>query len=887
MSLQAGDKLGPYEILAPIGAGGMGEVYRAKDTKLDREVAIKVLPTALAQDREHLVRFEREAKVLASLNHPNIAQIYGIEESNGVRALVMELVPGEILKGPLPLETALNYAKQIADALEAAHEKAITHRDLKPANIMVTPEAVVKVLDFGLAAVGHASTPDDANPTNSPTLTMAATQAGMIMGTAAYMSPEQASGKPVDKRADIWSFGVVLWEMLTGERGCSKARPSRTRWRPFSRTSPTGIARPSKCGAFCNAVWKKIPRRRLRDIADGMALLEEADPEIQQPSSAASSRWPWAVAAAACLIAAGVALIHFREKPPAQPEVTRFQIRLPDNVTFTSTSTPALSPDGRHVAFTAFGPDGRAGLWLQDLDALEARADPDATAGPDSPPSFWSPDSRFVAFSSAGSKFRKADLKSGTSQDICDKPGTPVIGGSWNRDGVLILGSTNSGLWRVPAAGGTPGPLTVLDKSRQERQHELPWFLPDGRHFVYLRISVLPEESGIYAGSLDDPPERQSKKRILETGFGAAYVPSADGKFGRLLFLREGTLMAQTFDPVRLELAGDPAPVAESVGTVFESGHFAPSANALVYRTSTQGRYYQLSWFDSLGKIMGTVGDPGPINELSLSPDGTRVAYRKDSPNRAEADIWLLDLARGVNTPFTFGPRVAFFPVWSPDGSEIVFASNRDGVYNLYRKPANGAREEELLLRTNENKRPWSWSRDGRFLLYGTSVSPAFTANDIWVLPMQGDHKPFPFQQTRFDELAAQFSPDGHWVSYASSESGVFEVYVREFITPQDSAAAGGKWIVSKGGGMFSQWRADGKELLLFSRARGTATSVSIDTARSFQSGAPRELFRLPAGTNWPTATGDLKRILLCIPVEQKGPQSFTVMLNWSAALKP
>jgi serine/threonine protein kinase len=887
MSLASGARLGPYEILAPIGAGGMGEVYRAKDTKLDREVAIKVLPAALAQDRERLARFEREAKVLASLNHPNIAQIYGIEESNGVRALVMELVPGETLKGPLPLETALNYAKQIADALEAAHEKAITHRDLKPANIMVTPEAVVKVLDFGLAAVGHASTPGDGNPTNS-TLTMAATQAGMIMGTAAYMSPEQASGKPVDKRADIWSFGVVLWEMLTGERLFESETISHT-LASVLKDQPDWNRAPARVRRLLKRCLEKDPKKRLRDIADGMALLEEeSHPEIQQqPSSAASSRWPWSVAVAACILAAGLAFTHLREKPPARPEVTRFQIRLPDKVTFTSTSTPALSPDGRHVAFTAFGPDGRAGLWVQDLDALEARAVPDANTGPDSPPSFWSPDSRFVAFSSASSKFRKADLQSGTSQDICDKPGTPVIGGSWNRSGVLILGSTNSGLWRVPAAGGTPVPLTVLDKSRQERQHELPWFLPDGRHFVYLRISVMPEESGIYAGSLDDPPERQSAKRILAAGFGAAYVPSADGNFGRLLFLREGTLMAQTFDPVRMELVGDPAPVAEGVGTVFETGHFAPSANTLVYRTSTQGRYLQLSWFDSRGKVLGTVGDPGPIGELSLSPDGTRVVYRRDSPNRAEADIWLLDLARGVNTRFTFGPRVASSPVWSPDGAEIVFASNRDGVYNLYRKPANGAREEELLLRTNENKRPWSWSRDGRFLLYGTSVSPAFTSNDIWVLPMQGDHKPFPFQQTRFDELAAQFSPDGHWVSYASSESGFFEVYVREFIAPRDSAAAGGKWIVSKGGGMFSQWRADGKELLLFSRARGTATSVSIDTTRSFQAGAPRELFRLPAGTNWATATGDLKRILLSIPVEQRGPQSFTVMLNWSAAPKP
>jgi len=632
---------------------------------------------------------------------------------------------------------------------------------------------------------------------------------------------------------------------------------------------------------------EKDPKKRLRDIMDGMAMLDEDLSQDAQPVLVyRAPRWPWAIAALACIIAAGLAVIHFREKPTARPEVTRFQIRLPDKVTFASTSTPALSPDGRHVAFTAFGPDGHPGLWVQDLDALDARALPDATTGPDSPPPFWSPDSRFVAFSSQGSKFRKADLQNGTSQDICDKPGTPVVGGSWNRDGVVILGSTNSGLWRVPAAGGTPVPLTVLDKAMQEREHELPSFLADGRHFVYLRVSALPENTGIYVGSLDDPPERQSKKRILATGFGADFVPSADGKLGRLVFIRDGALMAQTFDAAKLEAVADPAPLVERVGSVYETGYFSPPANSLVYRASGSTPDSRFAWFDTQGEFIENVGDPSPIADPALSPDGSHVAYWKRSINRTDADIWLLDLARGVSTRFTFGPKLAFSPVWSPDGSEIVFASNRDGVYNLYRKPANGAKDEELLLRTEDNKRPYSWSRDGRFLLYSTGSNGSFSFEDLWILPMQGPHTPFPFQRTRFDESEADFSPDGHWVAYASNESGRREVYVREFIAAQGASSAGGKWLVSNAGGLLPRWRSDGRELW-FINATGMAMSVSVDAnGRSFQAGVSRERFRLPPGANAWALAPDSKRILFSVAAEQKGPQYFTVLLNWTSALK-
>jgi Tol biopolymer transport system component len=580
-----------------------------------------------------------------------------------------------------------------------------------------------------------------------------------------------------------------------------------------------------------------------------------------------------------------VAFLHWREKPAAPPEVTRFQIRLPDKVRFSAGGAFTLSPDGRHLAFSAAAADQAPGVWVQDLDALEARQLPGTLTGPNPPPFFWSPDSRFVVFSENSPKLAKADVTGGPVQYICDKPGAPV-GGSWNQGDVIIFGSTNSGLWRVPATGGKAVPLTTLDASRNERQHELPSFLPDGKHFLYLRVSREPDESGIYAGSLDDPPGRQSKKRLLATGLGAAFVPSGDGRTGSLLFLREGALMAQPFDPAKQELSGSPTPIAEQVGSTYETGYFSASPRALVYRATLAPRESQFTWFDSQGKAGEKVGDPGEIgNIFRLSPDATRVAYTQAKPSLEDADLWLLDLARGTSARFTFGNQAASrMPAWSPDGAEIVFASNRDGVYNLYRKPANGSSEEELLLRTNENKRPLDWSRDGRYLLYAASDTPTFIIEHIWVLPMQGDRTPFPFENTRFDESRARFSPDGRWVAYDSAESGRHEIYVREFQPSAASAGAGGKWMVSKDGGTSPQWRGDGKELLYRGLGR-QVISVSVDTRHSFQAGAPRELFQIPAGTGL-LATADFKRFMAAIPLDQDIPQSFTVMLNWTSAIK-
>jgi eukaryotic-like serine/threonine-protein kinase len=893
MGLSSGTRLGTYEIVAPIGAGGMGEVYQAHDTKLGRDVAIKVLPEAFARDPARLSRFQREAKMLASLNHPNIATIHGLEDSSGTNYLVMELVPGDTLAdriqrdGAIPVVEALAIAAQIAEALEAAHEKGIIHRDLKPANIKLTPNGKVKVLDFGLAKA-YAEDSGSSDPSNSPTMTAAATMQGMIIGTAAYMSPEQARGKAVDRRADIWAFGCVVYEMLTGEALFGGETVTDTLAQVITK-EPKFDRVPARVQPLLRWCLQRDPKKRLRDISDGMVAMDAAPEEsaAEQPRAAAASKWLWSIAAAACAAAATLAVIQFRQKPPAAPEVVKYQIHLPENVWFTQTASFALSPDGQHIAFSAIGPDDEAAVWMQDLDGSEARELPDTHTGATTPPFSWSPDSRFVAFSGFGAMFRKADLQAGTSQDICEKPNPPV-GSSWNNDGTIIFGSTSAGLWRVDAAGGKPTPITVLDASRQEREHELPDFLPDGRHFLYLRVSKIPDDTGIYVGSLDDPPEKQSEKMLLPTGFGAEYVPSPGSGVGHLLFLHNGTLMSQSFDPDKLELSGEPTAIAGQIGAGYETGFFSASASTVVYRTLSSNPYSQLTWYDRQGKVTGTVADPGYIEDPVISPDGTQIAYRRDSQDHSDKDIWLLDIARGTSTRFTFGGSWNDFPIWSPDGSEIVFSSNRDGIFDLYEKPSSGARDEQILLSTQASKLAESWSRDGRYLLYGVTQNITGGREDLWVLPMQGDRTPFPFSRTQFDSRQPQFSPDGRWVAYSSDESGRHEIYVREFTAPPAPTESGQKWLISNDGGLYPQWRADGKEIVYFGTGLANWMAVSVETGpgHSFHAGVPQELFKVPPGIMGADAMPDFKKFLLAVPETKTGPQTFSVMVNWTSGLK-
>ena len=905
MALATGSRLGPYEILALVGSGGMGEVYRARDAKLGRDVALKVLPEAFARDAERMARFQREAKVLASLNHPNIASIYGLEDSGATHALVMELVEGPTLadrirSGPIPISEALPIAEQMCEALEYAHERGIVHRDLKPANVKVTNDDAVKVLDFGLAKAleGDASSIDIAN---SPTVSRMATQAGVLLGTAAYMSPEQAKGKQVDRRADIWAFGCVLYEMLTGKMAFRGESVTDTlaaviKEEPDWSQLPAGT--PIRVRVLLQRCLQKDPKQRLRDIGDARISLDEVlsgapDASLAGVARIAAPLWrrplPWALFAATLAIALAVlgwAYMRVINAPARTAELTRFQIPLTVN------SAPgggnfALSPDGRQLAFAVTGSDGVSRLWIRSLDSLEARPLL-GSESPEFPPFFWSFDSRYIAFD-AGGKLKKIDVSGGGAETLCDLS-CNAIGGSWNPDGVIIFGLNPGSLMRVSANGGPASPLTTLDSSRNETNHAYPSFLPDRRHFIYLRRSETPESSGVYVGSLDARPEEQDSKRLLATDSGPAYVPSADPGFGQVLFIRDGTLMAQPFDARRLELSGEPVTVADQVGTLLDRGLFSASTNGvLVYKTGAGGVSQQLTWFDREGKVLGTAGEPGTYLTLALSPDGTRAAVGRFDRNPA---LWLVDFSRGTSTRFTFGPSSGRRGIWSPDGSRIIFASAPSGVFDLYQKLASGVKDEELLLKSSENKYPSSWSSDGHFLLYQVS-DPKTTKTDLWVLPLGGDKKPFPFLRTEFSSYDGQFSPDGRWVAYVSDESGRDEVYVRTF-SPDSTAAAsetGGKWLISPNGGSQPRWRRDGKELYYLAPDR-KVMAVEIATNAVFQAGVPKALFQTPppfavtAYLQLWDVTPDGKRFLFVGPVEQTGQPPFTVVLNWQAGLK-
>jgi Tol biopolymer transport system component len=899
VAILPGKHLGPYEILSSIGAGGMGEVYQAHDTKLGRDVAIKVLPESFAHDPERLSRFQRGAKVLASLNHTNIASIYGLEDSSATHALVMELVEGptladRIAQGPIPIDDTLRIAKQICDALEYAHERGIVHRDLKPANVKVTNDDAVKVLDFGLAKAieGDAASID---VSSSPTITRMATQAGVLLGTAAYMSPEQAKAKTVDRRADIWAFGCVLYEMLTGQMAFSGETVTDTlaaviMKEPDWSRLPAGT--PIRVRVLLQRCLQKDPKQRLRDIGDARISLDEvlAGAPDQAIGGAAQIApiWrrvlPWAVAGVLAAALAALAFVHFREKPIVA-EAVRLEMPLPEKAIMPVTDSFALSPDGRQFAFFAAGPDGVQRLWIRSLDSLEARPLPGSESSAFAP-FFWSPDSRYIVFD-AGGKLKKIDISGGQAEPLCDLPGF-AVGGSWNRDGVIIFGQSPGVIMQSSANGGPASPLTSLDSSRGEFQHVLPSFLPDGRHFIYLRFSDKPENSGVYVGSLDARPEEQDSKRLLlATAYGPAYVPSSDPGFGQLLFVRDGTLMAQSFDARRLELVGDPIPMAEQLGSYRDFAFFSASANGvLAYRTGGGGGS-QLTWFDREGKVLSTAGEQGLYGTPALSPDGRRAAVSRRDPPNGKLALWLVDFSRGASTRFTFGSSNATYPIWSPDGNRIIFRFDPSGLYDLYQKPANGATDEELLLKSSENKVPASFSHDGRFLLY-ISIDPK-TKDDLWVLPLEGDKKPFPFLQTEFNEADGHFSPDGHWVAYRSDESGRYEIYVRRF-SPDSTAAASdtaAKWQVSYGGGTDPRWSTDGKELYYIT-PDWKLMAVEVTTNPVFQAGTAKLLFQAPQQPSVTVGdyTVDGKRFLFLAPEGQTAQAPFTVVLNWQAGLK-
>lgn len=899
MALPEGTRLEHYEVIGLLGAGGMGEVYRAVDTKLRREVALKILPPKFAQDPARLSRFEREAHLLASLNHPNIAAIYGLEQQDGIRFLVLELVEGVTLAermqaGPLSMAEALRIASGIAEALEAAHEKGVLHRDLKPGNVKITPAGKVKVLDFGLAKALGEEEPARTAPLDQPTtLTLQETRAGVVIGTPAYMSPEQAEGKPTDKRSDVWSFGAVLYEMLSGARCFDGKTTSHVivhvlEQEPDWSKIPASV--PANVLHLLQRCLQKDPAERLRDVGDLRLLLQAAakegstrtsavsrnPPAMAMPPTGPTKKWIWpAIAAALLLIAGGAIAWSFWGRPAAPARATRFQVQLPENVAFSQ--YVSVSPDGRKLLFNAVGQQN--GLWIHDLDTLEWRKLPgtDQGRGP-----FWSPDSRYLGFS-VGNDLKKIEVASGPAQTLCRlayPPGT----GSWSKDNVIVFGTfggISGPLRRVSASGGVPVDVTVLNAARGETFHALPSFLSDGKHFVYLRQGS-DDVSGIYAGSLDAKPSEQSQERILPTRLAAPFVA------GYLFFMRENTLMAQPFDQRALKLAGEPVPVVEQVGITNSIGIFSVSpAGVLAYRTgaTASAGIFQPTWYDREGKVSGVIGQPVSANGPRISPDGSRLAFR-DNPQAGNGDIWIMDISRGVRTRFTFRQKQGSFPVWSPDGKQIIFTAGTV-LDTIFEKDASGAGEEkELYKKPGEIKIPSSWSRDGRFLLYHTSNVPK-TGSDLWVLPLQGDRKPVLLLGTEFDEGYGTFSPDGRWVAYISKESGRSEVYVRPFVASGPSLGDG-KWQVSKDGvdDRALSWTSDGKEIV-FGTLNDAPMSVQVKVnGGALEPGVPKQLFDVPAANDW-DVSADGKRFLFTVSPGQQNIQApITVVLNWPADLK-
>ncbi len=893
MSHAAGTKLGPYEVLSPLGAGGMGEVYRARDTRLGRDVAIKALPADFAQDSERMARFEREARLLATLNHPNIAGIYGLEEANGAKYLVLEFVDGETLaarleRGPLPLDEAVAVAIQIAAGVEAAHENGVIHRDLKPGNVIVMPNGQAKVLDFGLAtSSGATAAGSDPNLSHSPTMSHHATRAGVILGTAAYMSPEQARGKAVDRRTDIWSFGCILFECLAGKQLHEGETVSDLIARILER-EPDWDALPAQTPLRLRELLKrclrKDPKERVRDIGDVRLELEaiaRGETGTVAATAVASARsrmrvWPWMIATGVLVGALAASFVIKPAPENAQRHVLRVAVPLPTGLAVAIEPPDiALSPDGGSIVFVASDTTGMTRLYERRLDATVVRAIP-GTERALLP--FWSPDSRQIAFFADGN-LKRMGVDGSAAQVICPTPSPR--GGAWSTDDVIVFQPNATGvLMQIPATGGTPMPATLLDEARNETGHRFPSFLPDGKHFLYV---ALPGKNGLpetRVGSVDV----ELGPLLLESLSIATYAPP-----GYLLFNQNESVVAQPFDATTFELSGKPQLVPDLYNTAVSY------AGSPILTASRDGKLVQrelnlsgnrLQVLDRRGRPLRQIGIPaGNFGAPAFSPDQARLALAYSRGTAYEAKIWVIDLERDLSTRLSFSKGYDTSPVFTRDGSRVVWGSDLENGRELLWKRADGSGSEELFADVpNLFNDPTSIT--SRYVVF---QSLSGTTNlDLWLVPLEGEHVPKVLMQTPFDEAWAVVSPDERWMAYRSNESGRDEVYVVSF---PDLAQ---KTRVSNAGTVPSQqngfgrisWRSDGKELFYVAEDRRTIMTVPVETGATFRAGLPKPLFRCSRETEAVYFAPDGQHVLTTVPAEPNARSIMNLVIDWSAGLQ-
>ena len=889
MPLATGTKLGPYEVVGPLGAGGMGEVYRARDTRLDRSVAIKILPAHLCLDPVRKQRFEREAKTISGLNHPNICTLHDVGNQDGVDYLVMECVEGETLakrleRGPLPLEQVLKYGAQIADGLDRAHRAGIVHRDLKPGNIMLTSGGT-KLLDFGLAkaaveAVGQTTLTGMA-PARSPV-----TQEGMIVGTFQYMSPEQVEGKELDGRSDIFSLGAVLYEMVTGKKAFEgKSQLIVASAILEQEPTPVSAISPTTPPALDHAIRRCLLKDRDERWQSAHDLKAELEWIVRSPVAPRAATMPkgsgWMVWLSV-LVLSGAALFAAGYFGRAEPKAQMFRASLPPppDAAFTISSSVAgsiaVSPDGQLLAFAAQVKGSGPQLWVRSLDTLVSRP---LTGTQDGFAPFWSPDSRWIAFFSGG-KLKKVEASGGPVETLCDAP--LGRGGAWNREGLILFSpNLSQPLYEIAATGGSARPLTQMEASRQEVTHRWPVFLPDGKHYIFFVRAANQAATGVYAGELGSDQHSQ----ILSSSTNAIYSMP-----GYLLFGRGDVLLAQPFDVKRMQVIGAPVQVAQDVSVMPATnfGNFSVSqTGTLIYSSGAIELGRGLYWYDRQGKQIGKLGSPEYTSWPQLSPDGKRLALRIWTQPAGNFEIWAYDLTRGVHVRESFSALTAFAPVWSPDGMQLAYSHSAPQVSgdHMYLLNSNGMGKEEPLeqpfLESIANY-PSSWSPDGSLLLFDRQDKSGKIS--VWVLPLNGSRKPHSFVETQFNAQMGKFSPDGRWVAFVSNDSGKDEVYVVPFPGP------GAREQVSTGGGTQPRWRRDGRELFYLSPETKMMAAEVTAGAKDFRAGTVQTLFKMSGLGGVPgylyDATSDGQKFIAVQDMEHTSTVPLTVVINWDAELK-